>query len=617
MSSWTHLTRSSKLDIRSMTLTGKEGLRGLVLAIATMFSVPNPRYHISNSSSIKDRLVPYDESDEEFLLRFHEMNFNKSHPPPPDSPDRGSFDEERHNSWATQWSRLVRAEVIRRRNAIPDELRAKLNHEPTKDEIKAARDALDQESRTAGFVPLSFGITSPLQWMKALCYGARFDFGVEFEYVRDDEGRIKTKGTRKTKVIDPEKTQYHFGFSLVLMEGGERTRSVRGCSTFEEVMELIESQEYVPEKHAELCGLPMNRSFSSGAQRNIGLNPKVHSRWARERQHKAEEIVRVLTEDGFDTEEKRTAHCEMQERRFLAYWMFKKTHTLTHGEGVSESTFEVGNLWSQFRVCYNAAQKGHAQTPKRKGQLAWLLDDGKATLERLVKASNGKARRHQEAQVSAPGDSGEESASRSNAFAMLEVDAAPEGASAAAAAPMKMKTMAQRAAENRPQQAATPMAKQQSKHSRRKAGEAGRKQAKAKEAAAGKKPKKCRHGMDCRREGCYFTHPLGWCPVAAKERYEAAQAQESAEAAAAQAPPPADEPKGPTAEEMRLAQEVFTQQEELATKDEELAALKAQMEEMKRQLAQQTKAEEKPLPPKASLLTRSNRSDAFAKSWMS
>ena len=77
-SSWTHLTRSSKLDIRSMTLTGKEGLRGLVLAIATMFSVPNPRYHISNSRSIKDRLVPYDESDEEFLLRFHEMNFNKS-----------------------------------------------------------------------------------------------------------------------------------------------------------------------------------------------------------------------------------------------------------------------------------------------------------------------------------------------------------------------------------------------------------------------------------------------------------------------------------------------------------------------------------------------------------
>ena len=56
---------------------------------------------------------------------------------------------------------------------------------------------------------------------------------------------------------------------------------------------------------------------------------------------------------------------------------------------------------------------------------------------------------------------------------------------------------------------------------------------------------------------------------------------------------------------MRLAQEVFTQQEELATKDEELAALKAQMEEMKRQLAQQTKAGE---PPK---------SRSFAPAWMS
>ena len=58
-----------------------------------------------------------------------------------------------------------------------------------------------------------------------------------------------------------------------------------------------------------------------------------------------------------------------------------------------------------------------------------------------MKASNGKARRFQQAQVSA--QEGVRKASRSNAFAMLEVD--PEetaGATTAAAAPVK--TMAQR-----------------------------------------------------------------------------------------------------------------------------------------------------------------------------
>ena len=505
-------------------------------------------------------------------------------PPPPDSPDRRPF-KKGDNSWATSWSWLVRAEHTRRRNAIPDELRAKLNREPTKDEIKAARDALLEESRTAGFVPLSFGITSPLQWMEALCYGVNFDFGVVFEYVRDEDGRIKTKGAKKTKVIDPEKTQYEFGFSVPLMKGGERT-GVRGCSTFDEVMTLIDSQEYVPEEHATLCGLPMNRGFAQQARRRIGIHPGNATQWARERQHNADEIVRVLTEDGFDTEEKRAAHCEKQERSFLEYWMFGMTHTLTHGEGVSESTFEVRNLWSQFRVCYNAAQKGHAETPKKKGAVAWVLEDGKAIPKRLMNASRGKARRHEEAQVSAPKGGGAESASRSNAFAVLEVDASPPGAAAAPAAPAEP-TLAELAGKQLPEQKPVVMAKQTSKHSRRKAGEDGRKQAKAKEAAAGKKTKKCRHGMECRREGCYFAHPEGWCPVAAKERAEAAEAQESAPAAPA--PPPADEPKGPTAEEMRLAQEVFTQQEEMA-------AMKAQMEQMKLLLAQQKKAEEKPLP---------------------
>ena len=585
-STWTDHTRNAKINTRSMPLPGKQGVRALVFAIATVFSVPNPRYYISKAKHIKGRLTKYDESDEDFLLRSHEMNFNKSHPPPPDSPDRRPFNKD-DNSWATSWSWLVRAEYIRRRNAIPGQLRAKLGRAPTRDEIKAARDALLQESRTAGFVPLSFGITSPLQWMEALCYGVNFDFGVVFEYVRDEDGRIKTKGAKKTKVIDPEKTQYEFGFSVPLMKGGERT-GVRGCSTFDEVMTLIDSQEYVPEEHATLCGLPMNRGFAQQARRRIGIHPGNATTWARERQHNADEIVRVLTKLGFDTEEKRAAHCEKQERSFLEFWMFKMTHTLTHGEGVSESTFEVRNLWSQFRVCYYAAQNGHAETPKKKGAVAWVLEDGKAIPKRLMNASLGKARRHEEAQVPAPKGGGAESASSSNKFAVLEVDASPPGAAAAPAAPAEP-TLADLAGKQLPKQKPVPRAKPSTGLSRRRDGRAQRDAKKAAAAAAAKPKRKkpCRHGGACWLVGCRFDHPEGHCPVAAKERAEAAEAQESAPAAPA--PPPADEPKGPTAEEMRLAQEVFTQQEEMAQ-------MKAQMEEMKRMLAQQTKAEEKPLP---------------------
>lgn len=590
MTSWTDHTRKAKINTRSMPLPGKQGVRALVFAIGTMFSVPNPRYHISKAKHVKGRLTKYGESDDDYLRRFHYMYKNASHPPPPDSPDWRPFIPKRDHGWATQWSRLERGEYWRRYNAIPGQLQAKLGRAPTKDEIKAARDKLFKEYSTDGLVPLSFGITDPRQWMYALCFGAKFMFTVDAPPKRDAEGRVVTKNGKVQR--DMSKATRHFGFMVPLVKDGKVTGE-RACATIDEVMTLIDSQEYVPEEHATLCGLPMNRGFAEDARRFIGIHPGNATTWARERQHNADEIVRVLTELGFDTEEKRAAHCEKQERSFLEYWMFGMTHTLTHGEGVSKATFEVYNLWYQFRVCYNAAQKGHAETPKKTGAVAWFLEDGKAIPKRLMNASRGKARRHQEAQVPAPKGGGAESASRSNAFAVLEVDASPPGAAAAPAAPAAPAepTLADLAGKQLPEQKPVVMANQTSKHSRRKAGEAGRKQAKAQEAAAAKPKRKkpCRHAGACWLVGCRFDHPEGHCPVAAKERAEAAEAQESAPAAAAPAPPPADEPKGPTAEEMRLAQEVFTQQEKMA-------AMMARMEEMERQLAEKTKAEEKPAP---------------------
>ena len=617
---WRELTEQSFIDTKTLPLAGQNGLRALMLAIGTLFSVKTTKYTVSNSREVKARIVPYDESDEDFLLRFHRENFNRTHPPTPDCPDLRPFDKERDNSWATSWSRLVKAELISRCNDVPAKLHHELKREPTKDEIKAARDALYQESRTATFVPESFGIHDPRDWMHGIAHGIKFDFTAEHEYERDENGRIKTKGAKKRKVIVPGKSTYHFGFTIPLIENGKKTGTVVARPTFDEAMEVAMAQEYKLEKHAELCSLPMYKGFSKDVNRFIGLTPK-HARWAREAAHVREETVRVLTELGYDSEEKRAAHCEEQERNFIHYWLCRMTHTVSNGEGVTEATAEVRNIWSQFRVCYNTMQKGQTETPKMKGKLCWQLDldNGKATLLKLVKASNGKARRIQQAQVSAPKGGGGGKASRSNAFAMLEVD--PEettpGATTAAAAPVK--TMAQRASEHRPEQEAKQMAKRTSKLTRRKAGEKERKQAKAKADAKAKAcKKKCRHGMDCFREGCYFVHPEGWCPVAAKERHEAAKAQESAPAAEeAAAAAPAESKSVPTEEEMRREYEMFQQQQEMAE-------MRAQLEEMKKLLAQQTKAVEKRVEPVVEKTTptlpsgpKASRSAGFTPAWMS
>ena len=106
---WRDLTEQSFIDTKTLPLAGQNGLRALMLAIGTLFSVKTTKYTVSNSREVKARIVPYDESDEEFLLRFHRENFNRTHPPTPDCPDLRPFDKERDNYWATSWSRLVKA----------------------------------------------------------------------------------------------------------------------------------------------------------------------------------------------------------------------------------------------------------------------------------------------------------------------------------------------------------------------------------------------------------------------------------------------------------------------------------------------------------------------------
>ena len=178
---------------------------------------------------------------DEDVSPFHRENFN--HPLP--------VSWERDNSWATSWSRLVKAELISRCNDVPAKLHHELKREPTKDEIKAARDALYQESRTAAFVPESFGIHDPRDWMHGIAHGIKFDFTAEHEYERDENGRIKTKGAKKRKVIVPGKSTYHFGFTIPLIENGKKTGTVVARPTFDEAMEVAMAQEYKLEKHAE------------------------------------------------------------------------------------------------------------------------------------------------------------------------------------------------------------------------------------------------------------------------------------------------------------------------------------------------------------------------------